>query len=116
MVEVSLVKGDNGCLSLLLHGWAIGALSCCSPFLLGGKKDIMRITNRSMILIVKDGQIFRANTISKRLEKPIAGVEMLLKGKQLPKIFLEQVLADLEYLKYMADAIKKQGTGNAGNR
>lgn len=61
----------------------------------------MRIEKLSAIIIVRDGQIFRAEAIIKKLE-------MLMTGKQLPKIFLEQVLSDLEYLNYMAGALKKE--------
>jgi len=75
----------------------------------------MKIKNLSAIIIVRDGQIFRADAITKKLVKPIAAVEMLLTGKQLPKTFLEQVLEDLEYLNYMAGALKKDEKDNAGN-
>ena len=72
----------------------------------------MKIRNLSAIIVVRDGQIFKADAITRKLEKPIAAVEMLLTGKQLPKVFLEQVLADLEYLDYMVGALKKEGENN----
>jgi hypothetical protein len=68
----------------------------------------MKIKNLSAIIIVRDGQIFRADAITKKLERPIAAIEMIKNGKQLPGIFLEQVLSDLEYLNFMAGAMKKR--------
>jgi hypothetical protein len=76
----------------------------------------MKIKNLSAILIVRDGQIFRADAITKKLVKPIAAIEMLLTGKQLPKIFLEQVLADLEYLNFMASTLKKVRSNQNGGK
>jgi len=97
--HVSAKKGDNGCHSLKLHGdWQKAVVPL---FFFRGKKDQMRIEKLSAIIIVRDGQIFRAEAIIKKLE-------MLMTGKQLPKIFLEQVLSDLEYLNYMAGALKKE--------
>lgn len=72
-------------------------------------KGSMKIANFNAILIVRDGFLFRSKAISKKLERPIAAIEMAMGGKKLPKVFLEQALADLEYLNFMAGAHKKEG-------
>ncbi|MDE2028277.1 MAG: hypothetical protein KGJ11_07025 [Candidatus Omnitrophica bacterium] len=69
----------------------------------------MKLGNVSAILIVREGFVFRAKSISKKLERPIAAMEMAISGRRLPKEFLEQALADLEYLNFMSGAHKKEG-------
>ena len=88
---------------------AVGAIGKLLSPLFFVLKGPMKITNLSAILIVRDGFLFRSKAISKKLERPIAAIEMAMGGKKLPKTFLEQALADLEYLNFMAGAHKKEG-------
>ncbi|MDE2232314.1 MAG: hypothetical protein KGJ95_09695 [Candidatus Omnitrophica bacterium] len=68
----------------------------------------MKIANLSAIMIVRDGFLFRTKAITKKLERPMAALEMALEGKACSKSFLGQALADLECLGLMAGAKKRR--------
>lgn len=69
----------------------------------------MRITNRSVILIIRDGEMLRANVIAKKIEKSLVALKAMIKGKAVPKIFLECAKEDLEYLRHAVLFIEKAG-------
>jgi hypothetical protein len=67
----------------------------------------MKIENLSAIMIVREGFLFRARAITKKLERPMMAIEMALDGKKLPKVLLEQAWSDLQCLNSMAGPPKK---------
>jgi len=69
----------------------------------------MKIRNRSVILIVRDGEMLRADAIAKKIAKPLAVLETLYKGGKLTKAHFEEAKIDLENLRDSLLFIKKAG-------
>ena len=69
----------------------------------------MKIKNRSLILVIRDGDIFRADTIVRKIAKPLAVFETLFKGGKLTKAHFEEAKIDLENLRHSLLFIKKAG-------
>ena len=75
----------------------------------------MYIKNKSMILIIKDAQFFNIGEICKKLETPRAALEMINKGKELPKTFRSVALADLVQVLFLLEGAKEMGKKNVEN-
>ena len=66
----------------------------------------MIINNQRLVVIVKDAQIYSADEIYKRLEKPLAALKRLQQGKSLPETFRDIALSDLEQAVFLLDGTK----------
>ena len=69
----------------------------------------MRIRNRSVILIVKDGEMLRADAIAKKISSSLAVFKTVLEGGKLTKAHIEEAKIDLENLRDSLVFIKKAG-------
>jgi len=69
----------------------------------------MKIKNRSVILIVRDGDMLRADAVARKIAKALAVFEILFKGGKLTKAHFEEAKIDLENLRSSLLFIKKAG-------
>lgn len=66
----------------------------------------MIINNQRLVVIVKDAQVYSADEIYKRLEKPLVALKRLQQGKTLPETFRDIAVSDLEQAVFLLDGTK----------
>ena len=59
------------------------------------------IKNKRLVAVVTEIQLFGVDEISKKLERPLAALQRLKKGKKLPETFRDIALEDLEQAMFL---------------